>query len=115
MDEGKLRWYRRGAGALVASVAAAGALAAPDGKAVYERTCIACHGADGKGRLPGVPPLGGPTGRLAKSDAVLIKSIMDGVQSRGSPFAMPPKGGDAKLTEEDAAASLQYIRTKFAQ
>lgn len=101
---------------LAALAAFAGAAqAASHGKAVYERTCVACHGADGKGTLPGVPPLGGKAGPLAKSDAVLMKSILEGFQSRGSPLAMPPKGGDPTLTEEDAAAVLQYMRKTFAQ
>lgn len=94
---------------------AAGAQAASHGKSVYERTCIACHGANGKGALPGVPPLGGKGGRLAKPDAVLIKSMLDGFQTPGSPMAMPPKGGDPSLTEEDAAAVLQYMRKSFGQ
>lgn len=92
---------------------AAGAQAASHGKSVYERTCVACHGADGKGTLPGVPALGGKAGRLAKPDAVLLKSILVGYQTPGSPMAMPPKGGDPTLTEEDAAAVLQYMRNSF--
>lgn len=92
---------------------AAGAQAASHGKSVYERTCVACHGADGKGTLPGVGALGGKTGRLAKSDAVLLKSILEGTRTPGSPMAMPPKGGDPTLTEGDAAAVLQYMRNAF--
>jgi cytochrome c5 len=103
--------------AVVAALAAsaAAAQASSHGKTVYERTCIACHGADGKGTIPGVPALGGKNGPLAKPDKVLIKSILEGVQSPGSPLAMPAKGGDPSLTEQDAAAVLQYMRKAFAQ
>lgn len=103
--------------AVAAALAAftATAQASSHGKTVYERTCIACHGADGKGTIPGVPALGGKNGPLAKPDKVLIKSILEGVQSPGSPLAMPAKGGDPSLTEQDAAAVLQYMRRAFAQ
>lgn len=94
---------------------ASGAQAASHGKAVYERTCIACHGKDGRGALPGVAPLGGKGGRLAKPDPVLIKNMIEGVRSPGSPMAMPPKGGDPSLTEQDIAAVLQYMRQAFGR
>lgn len=94
---------------------AAAAEASSHGKSVYERTCIACHGADGQGALPGVPPLGGKGGRLAKSDKVLQKSTLEGYQTAGSPMAMPPKGGDPSLTAEDAAAVVQYMRKAFGR
>jgi len=60
-------------------------------------------------------PLGGKGGRLAKPDQELIKSMIEGVQNRGSPLGMPPKGGDPSLTEDDIAAVLQYMRETFAQ
>ncbi len=94
---------------------AAGAQAASHGKSVYERTCVACHGPDGRGALPGIPALGGKGGRLTKPDSVLIKNMMEGFQTPGSPMAMPPKGGDPSLTEEDAAAVLQYMRKAFGR
>lgn len=94
---------------------AAGAQAASHGKSVYEGTCVACHGADGKGAIPGVPALGGKGGRLAKPDSVLIKSMMEGFQTAGSPMAMPPKGGDPSLTEDAAAAALRYMRKSFGR
>lgn len=94
---------------------AAGAQAASHGKSVYERTCVACHGPDGKGALPGVAPLGGKAGRLAKDDAVLLRSILQGSQTPGSALSMPAKGGDPSLTEDDATAVLQYLRKAFGR
>lgn len=101
--------------ALAAALAslASGTQASSHGKSVYERTCIACHGADGRGTIPGVPPFEGKGGALAKPDAVLLKSILEDYQTPGSPLAMPPQGGDPSLTKQDAAAVLQYIRTTF--
>lgn len=84
-----------------------------NGEAVYEQTCIACHGANGKGTVPGAPDLTDPTCRLSQPDGVLMRNITDGFQSKGSPMAMPPKGGNSSLTEEDIRAVLAYIRENF--
>lgn len=40
-------------------------------EALYRQTCIACHGADARGALPGVPDFTADGGRLAKPDEVL--------------------------------------------
>ncbi|WJW74274.1 c-type cytochrome [Thiohalobacter sp. IOR34] len=91
------------------------AAAAADGEAIFSQTCIACHGADGKGVLPGVPDFTRPGGRLAKSDEALLNSIRNGYQSPGSPMAMPPKGGNSALSEADLRAVLGYIRKTFGR
>jgi len=84
-----------------------------DGESIYKQTCIACHGEDGKGLLPGMPDLTEKQGRLSKDDAVLVKNMRDGYQSPGSPMAMPAKGGNSKLTDEDLKNVLQYMRKSF--
>ena len=83
------------------------------GKAVYSQTCVACHGANGKGAIPGVADLTDKNGSLSKTDAELIKNITEGFQSPGSFMAMPPKGGNPGLTEADIAAVLAYVRSVF--
>jgi cytochrome c5 len=80
------------------------------GEVIYDRTCMACHGADGTGAIPGAPDLTRAKGPLAKSDRVLLKHIRDGFQSPGSSAAMPPKGGDPELTDSDIRAVIQYMR-----
>jgi len=92
-------------------LAAVPALAAPDGKALFQQTCIACHGPAAKGAFPGIPDLTRKGGPLAKPDAELIANVLNGYQSKGSPMAMPPKGGNPALTAEDAAAIVAYLRT----
>lgn len=84
--------------------------AAAEGKALYQTTCIACHGPKAQGAIPGVPDLA-KGGRLAKSDAKLVSNILTGFQSKGSPMAMPAKGGNSNLTAADAQALVTYIRT----
>lgn len=94
------------------AMAVPGLTAPPE--ALYARTCIACHGANGKGAIPGVPDLTAPGGPLVtKSDEDLARSILNGLQSRGSPMAMPPRGGNPMLSGEDAAALVRYLRERF--
>ena len=108
---------------LIASLAAgvlahsAGAAASSDqveaGEKLYNTTCVACHGADGKGKLPGVPDFTKSDGRLSKDDDVLATHIMEGFKSPGSSMAMPAKGGISSLTMEQSGAIVQYMRQAF--
>ena len=101
--------------AMCAGMGLAPALAAAQdsGAAVYGRTCIACHGADGAGVLPGVPDFTKPGGALSQPDAALIERITKGYQSPGSPLAMPPKGGEPSLTDPQIRCVLAYLRREF--
>jgi len=83
------------------------------GAEIYAQTCVACHGADGRGTLPGVPDFTSKSGPLSKGDSVLLQHITDGFQTPGSVMAMPPKGGNPDLTEDDVIDVLYYIRGKF--
>lgn len=85
------------------------------GRAIYDGNCSACHGADGKGRVPGVPDFTARNGVLSKPDDVLIKHITEGFQSPESPMAMPAKGGNPNLTETDIRSVLAYLRQTFGR
>ncbi len=85
------------------------------GRETYEKTCIACHGAEGKGAFPGTPDFTDSGGALSKPDDVLINHITNGFQSPGSPMAMPPKGGNPNLTAKDITAVLKHIRKTFGK
>jgi cytochrome c5 len=97
------------------SGAAASAFAAPDGAKIYEGTCIVCHGPEGRGALPGVPDFTAQKKRLANSEATLLKRVRNGYQSPGSPMAMPPKGGNSTLTDDDLKAVIKYMRRTFGR
>jgi len=84
-----------------------------EGKTVYEKSCAACHGSDGKGALPGTPDLTQKAGPLSKSDEELLRNIINGFQSPGAAMAMPPKGGNPDLTSEEIEGVLKYIRETF--
>lgn len=83
------------------------------GKKVYSQTCIACHGANGKGMIPGVSDFTRPDGPLAKSDEALTESIRNGLVTPGKALSMPAKGGNPSLSDEDIEAVLEYIRAEF--
>ncbi len=85
------------------------------GQAVYAQTCIACHGADGKGAIPGVKDFTAMDGPLSKSDAELVTNVSQGFQSPGSFMAMPAMGGNPTLTETDVRAVLNYLRAAFGE
>ena len=83
------------------------------GEAIYQQSCIACHGAGGEDGMPGVPDLTDKPGSLGQSDEVLIRHITEGFQSPGAQMAMPAKGGNPNLSAADIRAVLAYIRKTF--
>ena len=107
--------YQPRAATVPAAAEAGGAAKAEDGKAVYGQTCIACHGADGKGVLPGTPDFTAAGGPLSKPDSVLLQHVISGFQSPGSPMAMPPRGGNPHLSDENVHEALEYMRQQFGR
>ncbi|MFV1974013.1 MAG: cytochrome c5 family protein [Thiohalobacterales bacterium] len=85
------------------------------GKDIYSQTCVACHGANGKGAIPGVPDFTRPTGPLSKPDEELLHNIINGYQGPGSQMAMPAKGGNPELNAADVRAVLEYLHESFGQ
>lgn len=83
------------------------------GKKIYDQTCVACHGANGNGTIPGAPDFSREHGVLAQSDEILLKHLLKGFQGNGSPMAMPAKGGNEDLTIKDLRNVLRYLHQKF--
>jgi cytochrome c5 len=89
----------------IGKVATADVTAAPvvrSGKDIVDSVCISCHGSG----VLGAPKIGeksqwGP--RAAKGLDALLHSATNGLN------AMPPKGGDASLTEADLTKAITYM------
>jgi cytochrome c5 len=98
-----------GAGAAAAAstgattqLAAAGAAAKPDGKKVYDTICMACH-------TPGVA--GAPKLGDKAAWAPRIKTGVDALHASAlkGKGAMPPKGGNAALSDAEVSAAVDYM------
>jgi len=89
--------------------------AAPDGRALYESACAACHGPDGRGAPPSVvgfdtplPDFTNCSFATVEPDADWLAVAHDGGPARAFDRRMPAFGG--ALREEDLQAALEYIR-----
>lgn len=102
-----------GAAALAASCSNPGPGDPAQGKSIYDKTCISCHGKDGTGQVPGTPDFTSPDGPLSKPKTKLTSHIENGFKKPGAPLAMPPKGGNPNLTKTDIMNVEAYIRQTF--
>jgi cytochrome c oxidase cbb3-type subunit 3 len=80
-----------------------------DARAIYQRSCQRCHGADGRGtslgrRLPGIPDFTSGRWQQSRSRAKLMASILEGKGEK-----MPAFRG--KLDADQVSALVAYIRT----
>ena len=83
----------------LAALCSFGQVAAADGKAVYDKTCAACHKA-----IPTAPKLGDKAAwapLIKRGSKDLIASVIKGKAP------MPPKGGAAN--EADVTAAVEYM------
>ena len=70
---------------------------------------------NGVGTVPGSTNFSKKNSPLSKSDVELMKNIIEGYQTPGSPMAKPAKGGNLNLSEKDIRSALSFIRKKFGQ
>ena len=83
------------------------------GEVVYNQTCVACHGADGSGEIPGTPDFTEAEGVLTRDDKILLDHILHGFESPGALMPMPAKGGNDSLTIKDIRDVLTYLHEHF--
>ena len=86
---------------------------AANGDKVYHVTCVACHGEDGKGAVPGAPDFTKKGGVLSKPHNVMTTHIKNGFHEPGKPIAMPPQGGNPDLTDQDIKDVHEYLHKRF--
>lgn len=87
-------------------IATANAAGGDKGKSVYDSSCAACHGTG----VAGAPKLGDKGAwkdRIAKGAATLYEHAIKGFQ--GKTGFMPPKGGNASLSDADVKAAVDYM------
>jgi disulfide bond formation protein DsbB len=84
------------------------------GKVCFEQTCSACHGADGKGVKGLGKDLVTSTFVKGQSDADLLAFIRKGRDpsdpANTTKVAMPPKGGNPSITDQQLADIVAHIR-----
>lgn len=100
---------------LIVCLASHTAVFASEGGEIYKRSCAVCH-ADGIAGMPDAPKINS-RGELKLSNywyrrlfagrEILLNSVLNG---KG---AMPPKGGDASLSDWEAEAALDYMLSKI--
>ncbi len=87
------------------------------GAAVFSRTCIACHGLDGRGLPPVFPPLDGSewlTGAPERAIDIVLSGLFGPITVKGTRFdsLMAPLG--ATLSDAEIADALTFVRQRWS-
>jgi cytochrome c6 len=99
---------------IITTLTLSGAAAlAEDAKAIYQRECVMCHGADGKGetkmgRRTGAKDYTDPKVQDEVTDEAAFKSIKDGLKDKNGKTLMGPIDG---ATDDDIKGLVAYLRT----
>jgi mono/diheme cytochrome c family protein len=83
------------------------------GEAIYLGYCVSCHGADGKGQSPYIPPLAGNAVVLDSDPSSLINLVLNGAQPlvvKGTPDAYRMPEYRVQLTDGEIANVLSVVR-----
>jgi mono/diheme cytochrome c family protein len=83
------------------------------GAATYFGACAACHGADGKGQPPFMPPLAGNPAVLDADPSSLINLVLNGAEPlvvRGVPDAYRMPQFRIQMNDETIAGVLSFVR-----
>jgi len=99
--------------AIAMAVCAALSASAGDAKALYEKGCAKCHGADGKGQTKmgqksGAKDYTDPKVQAAMKDDEAFKSIKDGMKDKDGKVLMKPA---EDLKDEEIKELIKYMRT----
>lgn len=87
---------------VAAAPAADGKAAAPDGKAIYDASCQACHAAG----VAGAPKTGDKAAWAPRLGAGAGALVATAIKGKG---AMPPKGGNLSLSDDAVKAAVDYM------
>jgi cytochrome c len=97
----------------IALTVTATTLVAADGKALYEKDCAKCHGAEGKGNTKmgqrsGARDYSNPKTWERLTDGAAAKAIKEGVKDKEGKMVMKPAEG---VTDAEAKAMVEYMKT----
>lgn len=86
---------------------------AGDAKAIYDKECTKCHGADGKGdtkmgKKMGAKDYSDPKVQDGLTDEAAFKAIKDGFKDKDGKTLMKPTEG---VSDADIKAVVAYMRT----
>lgn len=95
------------------AVCAALSASAGDAKALYEKGCAKCHGADGKGQTKmgqksGAKDYTDPKVQAAMKDDEAFKSIKEGMKDKDGKVLMKPT---EDLKDDEIKELIKYMRT----
>lgn len=84
-----------------------------DAKELFQKNCVTCHGASGKGDGPAGKMLKPAPADFAvvlkgKSDADILKVVKEGGKAAGKSAAMPAYG--SRMSDEQMQGVVQYIK-----
>jgi len=83
------------------------------GAAIYLGSCAACHGVDGKGQVPFIPPLAGNPAVLDANPSSLINLVLNGADPlvvKGVPDAYRMPQFRIQLNDESIGQVLSFVR-----
>lgn len=83
------------------------------GETLYIQNCMVCHADDGSGAMPGVFDLEKNRAWSKITESKLLIRLNEGIQSSVSGVSMPPKGGNANLSDKDLKKIIRYMRESF--
>jgi cytochrome c5 len=86
----------------VATAAEKPAAAAGNGKKIYDQTCMVCHAAG----VANAPKLGDKAAWAPRIQQGLDALVQASIKGKG---AMPPKGGNASLSDADLRAAVEFM------
>jgi cytochrome c5 len=101
----KARMAAAGAPAAAAAPAKPAAPAGPvDGKAIYSKVCVACHGTG----VAGAPKLGDKAAWAPRMEVGIDGMLKFAIAGKG---AMPPRGG-TNLSDAELRAAIEYMASQ---